>query len=168
MKKALPLAAPLLLALTLVPTAAHAAAPVDSDRQARIDLQTQVAEVLEEFPGGEQVGPRTISWDDGAILLELASPLFASRAIGTCPTGRYCAWSGSAFNGSQLSFGGCTSAGWLVSLAPLASSGGARSFANARSTGAIMVLNGSTTVYALSAGGSGVYMSATTGIRCYT
>lgn len=163
MKKALPLALSLLLALCITATPAHAAEPSPSPLQERID------EVLAKFPGGEQIAPNAVSWEKGAIVLELAAGATAARAVAGCVSGAYCAWSKFGYIGSKLSFTACSTTGTLVSLAPLGPPGSTKSLANARSSGVFTANNGATVVYAVAAGvGVPVFTSTATHLRCFT
>ena len=136
----------LLVGLGVAP--AHAD-PVDS-------VQAQIDAVLVEHPGGQQVSPTTISWAGGAILLTFADPRSSdsmaadphSRAVGSCATGSYCAWSGTSYTGTKLSFTGCSAAGSESSLSLLG--GAVRSLANARTSGLVRSANGASTVHLIS------------------
>ncbi|WP_448389856.1 peptidase inhibitor family I36 protein [Microbacterium aurum] len=72
-------------------------------------LQDRVDAVLAEFPGGTQTKANEISWDGGQMILTLATgdDSFAARAVGSCATGYYCAYSGYNLSGSKLSFSAC-------------------------------------------------------------
>jgi hypothetical protein len=157
-RTALALASAAVLALTLcAPVAANAA---EAPLQERIDA------VLKEFPGGTQVGDDSVSWQRGDILLTLEGGSSA-RAVGSCLTGKYCAWSGTGYSGSKLTFSACSSGGIANSLAPLG--GLARSLANARTSGTVHAKNGSTVVYSLGAGaGITSNSAALTNMTCYT
>lgn len=163
MKKALPLALSLLFTLCLTATPAHAAEPPSSPLQQRVD------EVLAKFPGGEQVAPNAVSWEKGAIVLELAEGTTAARALSGCTGGAYCAWSANGFSGSKMTFTACSSGGTLVSLAPLGAPGNMNSIANARGTGTVTAIYGTTVVYAVVAGvGVPAFAPLTTNLRCFT
>jgi len=163
-------AVPSVLALLLPLTLAPIADPADTADTARAtSLQQRVDAVLEEFPGGEQIGPNAISWEDGAIVLELADSSIAARAISTCATGSYCAWSYANYGGNKLSFTTCTSGGTIdVSLGTLG--GTAKSLANARGSGTVTVLNAlNSTVYSVPAGvGVPSYGLAASKLRCFS
>lgn len=164
MKKALPLALSLLFALCFTATPAHAAEPSSTPLQQRID------EVLAKFPGGEQVAPNAVSWEKGAIVLELSGGATAARAVAGCASGAYCAWSKGSYTGDKLTFTACSATGSLVSLGPLTLLGGTKSLANARSSGTVTALNGtSTVVYAVAAGvGVPTFGLTATHLRCFT
>jgi len=148
--------------LGLASAPAHAAEPVRSPMQERID------EVLAEFPGGVQIAPNAVSWERGTIVLELSGAV-AARAFAGCATGAYCAWSGIGYTGSKLTFTACSAGGSLVSLAPLGIPGSANSIANARSSGRVAVINGTTTVRSVAAGtGVASFTPVSTHLRCFT
>ena len=128
-------------------------------------LQDQVDETLARFPGGVQISSTTISWEDGAILLTFPAP--SGRAIGTCATGSYCAFSATSYGGTRLAFTGCSATTTSNSLAPLGST--VRSVANARTSGTVRAMNGTTVVHTLSAN-TGVIAnaSALTALSCTT
>lgn len=109
-------------------------------------MQDRVDQVLAEYPGGTQTGEGEISWNDGEIILTLTEGI-SSRAVGSCSTGSFCAYTGTALSGARLSFTNCTGTN---SVAPLGSP--VRSFANARSAGTVSAYNGSTAVASASAG----------------
>ncbi|WP_309615126.1 peptidase inhibitor family I36 protein [Salinibacterium sp.] len=132
-------AAALLAALTLTTTPALAS-PADP-------LEARTAQVLASHPGGEEIAPGVISWDGGAVVLTLEGAATA-RAIGTCATGQYCAWSGTSYTGTKLAFTSCSSGGTSSSLSLL--SGLARSTANARTFGSVDAVSGSSVIYSMS------------------
>lgn len=123
------------------------ASPSIAHAEKAYSLQEQIDEILLTHPGGTQAGPRTVTWEDGTIVLRLVSDRIAPLSVGSCATGYYCAYNGLNLSGSSLSFSTCST---TVSLAALP--GIVRSLANARSTGYIQGLNSSgtslTTVYA--------------------
>jgi len=141
------------------------AAPVSAVSSADAGIQARIDEVLAEFPGGTQISATTVSWDGGAILLTFPSP--NTRAIGSCATGSYCAYSSTNFSGTRLAFTGCSADGTANSLAPLGAA--ARSVANARTSGTVRAMNGTSVVHTLSANtGVSVNASALTNLSCTT
>lgn len=127
------------IALSLWSTPAFAAFPEGTN---------DVAVILQQHPGGEEVAPGVISWSDGAIVMTLAGAA-SPAAIGSCATGQYCAWSGTSYTGTKLAFSACSASGTSSSLSLLG--GTVRSTANARSSGHVNAQNGSTTVYTMAA-----------------
>lgn len=108
------------------------------------DLQSQVNEVLAQYPGGEQIGPGEISWNDGAMILTLegatahSGVIGAMAAVGSCASGAFCAYNGTNLSGAKLTFTNCAA---LNIVSPLGSP--VRSVANARSSGNVHGYNGS-------------------------
>ena len=143
----------------LVPASAAGAQPGDS-------LTVRVADVLEKFPGGVEVAPGVIEWDEGAITLTLESD-FNARSIGTCATGQYCAWTGTFYSGTKVAFTSCSAGGTSSSLATLGAA--ARSTANARTTGTVNAVNSGTLVYTMAANTGKTSTAATlTHLVCFT
>ncbi|MFT4157519.1 MAG: hypothetical protein QM630_06270 [Microbacterium sp.] len=138
MKKIRPTVAALalILATVLAPISAQAAEDA---------LQQRVDEVLAEFPGGVQTGRGEITWDDGEVILTLVD--VTAKAVGTCASGRFCAYTGTYMSGAKISFTNCSGTN---SVAPLGSA--VHSFANARSSGTVHAYNGSTSVGSTTAG----------------
>ncbi|MDM4764403.1 peptidase inhibitor family I36 protein [Galbitalea sp. SE-J8] len=129
------------LILLLIPTPASAETTT---------LQDQVDTILAQHPGGTQIASNAISWEDGEITLTLpAEGLIGALAVGTCETGRYCAFSGYSYTGTKLSFSACSIGGTSNSLGLLGNA--PHSVANARSSGTVQARNGSTTVFSLGA-----------------
>jgi hypothetical protein len=131
-------------------------------------LQAEVERLLDLTPGGTQLDDHTISWEDGQVIVTVAVPTeIVARAIASCPTGYYCAWTAPGFSGSSIWLASCTVGGSAHSLAPLG--GVARSFANARTSGTVTVKNGSSVVDTLtpSSGRSSVTY-ASTAMVCFT
>jgi hypothetical protein len=139
MNKSPPILATVTLAALaiLAPAAAHATGD---------PLQDRVDQVLEDYPGGTQTGAGEISWNDGDIVLTLKEGV-SSRAVGSCSTGSFCAYTGNTLSGARISFSNCTGTN---SVAPLGSP--VRSFANARSSGTVGAFNGGTVVDSTAAG----------------
>ena len=140
-----------LLALPLVVGAvALAASPAAASTD---PAQDQVDAVIAEF-GGTQTAANEVSWDDGAVVLTLAPEETSSRfggsggitafSVGSCPSGSFCAYSGTSYTGSRLTFSGCTAGN------PVSALGSVRSLANSRSTGTVRAYAGWATVATLS------------------
>lgn len=147
------------LLAAVVLTVAFTSAPLVAHAEAMNSLQSQVDQVLEDFPGGTQTGAGEISWEGGAIVLTLEST-FSTFAIGSCATGSYCAWSGKSYMGAKLSFTNCSAAGTTNSVAALGVVG---SIANARTSGHVTA--GS---YSLAANTGLTSVSGVTSMTCYT
>lgn len=119
-------------ALLLLATPLAASADPDPDLQHRTDA------VIEEF-GGTQTGPGEVTWDGGAVVLTLAADDArgpGTLAVGSCPSGSYCAYSLAGYFGSRLTFTTCTTGN---SVAPLGSP--VRSIANSRTSGTVRAYN---------------------------
>lgn len=147
------------LALLVSPAVAAAAEPKES-------LSSRVEAILHEFPGGVEVAPGVIEWNDGATTLTLESS-FTTRSIGSCATGQYCAWSNTFYSGTKLAFTSCSAGGTSSSLAALG--GSVRSTANARTSGTVNAVNSGAFVYAMAANSGKPSNAATlTHLVCFT
>ena len=124
------------LALLIHGTAASASEPIDS-------VQSQIDQVLNDFPGGHQISSNQISWDNGAAIMTF--PSTSARAVGTCATGQFCAYSAASLGGVRLAFTSCSAANSTASLSAV------RSVANGRSSGTVTAYNGSSAVFSVSA-----------------
>lgn len=98
------------------------------------DKTPTVSEILAANPGGTLIDERTISWQDGTIVLTLESDRVA-RAVGSCATGAFCAYSAANLGGSKLTFTTCDTTHSTAAL------GAVRSIANARSSGYVQGQN---------------------------
>ncbi|MFI1584512.1 peptidase inhibitor family I36 protein [Embleya sp. NPDC020630] len=63
-------------------------------------LRTQMARVLAEHPGGVQTGADTVSWQNGAVTLKLAS----LRGVADCGYNQFCLWEHSGFGGRMIAW----------------------------------------------------------------
>lgn len=156
-----------ILATTLATAALVLMAGLGS-AHADTSLQDQVDEILLENPGGTQTGLNTISWESGAIELTLAvEGGFSTLDVGTCETGRYCAYSGFSYSGTKLSFTACSAGGSSASLALLGNA--PRSAANARTSGSVSATNGGTAVFSMGANtGRTTVTGSVSSLVCYT
>jgi len=133
-----------LLALpVLVGAVALSASPAAATTDA---TQDQVDAVIAEF-GGTQTAANEVSWDDGAVVLTIAAQTtsrgITAFAVGGCPSGTFCAYSGTSYTGSRLTFTACTTGNSVAAL------GTVRSLANARGTGTVRAYDGWATVATL-------------------
>lgn len=144
-------AAALALSLGLASTAvAYAGTATDP-------IQTEVDSLLAEYEGGAQTGYGEISWDEGRAILTLEMAAHSRVAVGSCPSGSFCAYSSSSLGGTRIAFTSCTATN---SLAPIGN--GPRSIANGRSSGTVNAYNGSSTIASIGAGSySNVAITAT-------
>lgn len=138
----------LLTALVAIGSGMLAAAPASA---ATDELQDEVDAVIAEF-GGTQTAPNEVSWDDGAVVLTIAPDDAASRfglsgvtafSVGSCPSGAFCAYSGTSYTGSRLTFTACTTGNSVAAL------GTVRSLANSRGYGTVRAYDGWATVATL-------------------
>lgn len=152
----------LVAAIPLLIAAAPAQAAPASSAQAEIDR------LLDLTPGGTQLDDRTVSWNDGAVIVRVDLPSDpAARAIASCPTGYYCAWAKSGYGGNTIWFTSCSVGGSSNSLAPLGAA--ARSFANACTSGTVQVTNGATVVDTLGPStGRSTVSYGSTAMVCFT
>lgn len=128
-------------------------------------LETRSATILAAHPGGEEIAPGILSWDDGDVVLTLEGAV-SPQSIGTCSTGQYCAWSGTNYLGTKLAFTACSTSGTSSSLALL--SGLARSTANARTSGTVDAVNSGSVIYSMAAStGRPVNGSTLSALVCY-
>jgi hypothetical protein len=157
-------AAAILLAAVLIIGLGAPASAGEYDDDAR--LQQQVTAILDDFPGGKQIAPGVISWDDGAAVLTLESK-YSARSIGSCLTGRYCAWSATSYTGTKLSFSACSVGGTSSSVAAIG--GLARSTANARTSGHVNAVNSGSVIFSMPANtGVPVNAATLTHLVCYS
>lgn len=121
-------------------------------------LHPDVEYALSAVPGGIIIDEHTVIWPELEMQLSVVPEW--TRAVGTCATGQYCAYSKSNRGGTKLSWTSCTT----VSTAALASVG---SIANARSSGTVQARSSAGTVLATaSAGGSVNVFGAVSTLRC--
>lgn len=121
-------------------------------------VHPDVQYALSVVPGGTLVDPLTAVWP--ATGMTLSASASAPRAVGTCATGQFCAYSGANRSGTKLSWSACGT----VSTSALATVG---SVANARSSGKVHALNSANAVLTtVAAGGSVNVVGATRSLRC--
>ncbi|MDF2559593.1 MAG: hypothetical protein K0R99_1039 [Microbacterium sp.] len=145
-----------LLGLVLVMGAAPATAAAEDDRE----VDPLVAAVLEEVPGGVLIDGRHAVWPK--LDMELAVPAasgMASLSVGSCTTGRICAYNSTSLGGGSLSFGTC-------GVHTIPSSFPVKSVANARSIGSVQARNGSTILKTVAAGTWSNVSGTVTNLRC--
>ncbi|MFB8190787.1 hypothetical protein ACFC14_15815 [Microbacterium sp. NPDC055988] len=145
-----------LLGMTMTLGAAPAMAAAEDDRE----VDPLVAAVLDEVPGGVLIDGRHAVWPK--LDMELTVPAatgVASRSVGSCTTGRICAYSSTSLGGGALTFGTCA-------VHAIPSSFTVKSAANARSTGSVQVRNGSTVLKTVAAGSWSNVSGTVTNLRC--
>lgn len=107
-------------------------------------VQTKIEAIIAQY-GGEQISTNQIGWDDGDVVLTVPAA-FSTQSVGSCATGKFCAYSAINQAGLSISFTNCTTAN---STAPI---GSVRSVANARTSGSVKAYNGATVVLTVGAG----------------
>jgi len=153
------LAAAVIAAVLLIALPGAAARADDAS-----DMQDRVDAALRAQPGGTQTDWNEVTWNQGDVILTLAPPTASATGlavVGGCTSGRFCAYSGSSYTGSKLTYSTCASAQSVAALgAPV------RSIANARSSGVILAYGGSTLLASASAGAGSNVSGTTTNISC--
>lgn len=98
--------------------------------------EPQIVEAVKRVPGGIVINSHTAHWPEYAMTLTVPDERLRD-AIGACPHGSVCAFSGSSLSGSRLAWTTCGthSTGALVSV---------RSIANARISGTLQARYGTT------------------------
>ena len=155
MKRTTALAAAL-LGLVVALGAAPANASVSGDE----DVDPLVAAMLEEVPGGVLLDATNAVWPE--LNMELSVPVstgISARSVGSCATGKICAYNAASLSGGVLSFSVCG-----VSAIP--STFAVKSVANARTSGSVQVRNGSTVLKTVSAGSWSNVTGTVTNLRC--
>jgi len=155
MKRTTVLAAAL-LGLVMTLGAAPAMAAVQDD----LEVDPLIAAMLEEVPGGVVVDATHAVWPE--LDMDLTVPAasgIAARSVGSCATGRICAYSAASLSGGALTFGTCA-------VHAIPSSFTTKSVANARSTGSVQVRNGTTLLKTVNAGSWSNVTGTVTNLRC--
>lgn len=148
--------AAVLVALALVaaggPAVAAAEEPVDP----------QLAQLLDEVPGGVMIDGDRAVWPelDMEYSAGAAAPRAVARSVGSCATGRICAYNATNLGGGILSWGSCTTIAIPSSFAT-------RSAANARTSGYMQVRNGSSVLATVTANSWSNVSGSATNIRCF-
>ncbi|GAA1230223.1 hypothetical protein JOF42_000368 [Microbacterium phyllosphaerae] len=121
-------------------------------------LHPDVQYALDEVPGGVALSATHAVWPALGMTVTAESPF--ARSVGTCATGTYCAYAGTALTGTKLTFAICTN----VSTAGLRSVG---SIANGRSSGKVQARDSAGTVLGTAfPNGSATVGSGTVGLLC--
>lgn len=124
------------------------------------EVDPLVAAVLEEVPGGVLIDATHAVWPELGMELSVPSASrITARSVGSCATGKICAYNASSLGGGSLTFATCS-----VSAVP--SSFTVKSVANARSTGSVQVRNGTTVLTTVNAGTWGNVSGSVTNLRC--
>lgn len=155
MKRTTVLAAAL-LGLVIALGAAPANAAVSDDHE----VDPLVAAMLDEVPGGVLLDATNAVWPE--LNMELSVPHgtgVSARSVGSCATGKICAYNASSLSGGVLSFSSCG-----VSAVP--STFSVKSVANARTSGSVQVRNGTTVLKTVNAGSWSNVTGTVTNLRC--
>ncbi|MBW8763798.1 MAG: hypothetical protein JF592_14640 [Microbacterium sp.] len=144
-----------LLAITAV-------SPADAVDDGRVDVAPEVAQMLEEVPGGVLIDGHHAVWP--ALHMELVVPTgsprsFSASSVGPCPSGGVCLFAGYSLGGTMLAFSTC-------GIHSIPSSFSARSLAHARSSGYTQARNGTTVLATAYVGGWANIYGTTTNLRC--
>ncbi|WP_353115068.1 hypothetical protein [Microbacterium sp.] len=141
------------------------ASPASADEVA---VDPEIAAVMAEVPGGVLLDPHHAVWP--ALDMEMLVPagssaresslvgMASAQSVGSCATGRFCAFSAAKMGGAQLSWGTCTTVS-VSSFTP-------KSIANARSSGYVQALSGSTVLATANAGASANVFGSASSLRC--
>lgn len=105
------------------------------------DVHPDVAYALKAEPGGVVVNYFTAEWPESGMRIEVS----VTFAVGSCATGAICAYSSAAQAGTKLSWTTCGT----KSTSALSTVG---SIANARTSGTLLALQGTTSRASASAG----------------
>lgn len=154
-----------LLISALVTVAAATPATASTLRPSEPPMHERISAALAATPGGVQTGWNEISWDDGAVVLTLASGdtvMTAAVSGSNCAVGAFCVYSGQGYKGNKLTFTTCTSNHSVAGLA----GGSVRSIANARSSGNVKAYNGSTLMLTVVAGTGKDTLATITKLSC--
>ncbi|GAB2696749.1 hypothetical protein GCM10027194_33460 [Thalassiella azotivora] len=102
--------------------------PVD---KSGADVAAQVAALLAEHPDATQVGPRSVAWEGGDVVLTLPDPQErgATASAGSCGGGWSCLFEHSWYGGRMLQFRSC---GYRQSLGSYGFANQASSWVNNR------------------------------------
>lgn len=145
-------AAIIALLLVAVPTVAHA--------DERDDVHPTIAQALREIPGGVLIDSERAVWPEFDMTLTVTDdPRLAARSVGSCPTGKICAYLGTGLTSLYVSWGVC-------GVLPAPSGQTMRSMANARTSGYAQARNGSSVVATATAGNWTNVYSTVTSVRC--
>lgn len=141
-----------LLLVAVAPTAAHADEPDD--------VHPAIAQALREIPGGVLIDSERAVWPEfDMTLIVTDDPRLAARSVGSCPTGKICAYLGAGLTSMYVSWG-------LCGVLPAPSGQTMRSMANARTSGYAQARNGASVVATATAGSWTNVYSTVTSVRC--
>lgn len=146
----------LLLASIVTPSVANASTDVE-------DVHPEIAAALEQIPGGVVIDANHAYWAEWDMDVRVpSSSRLMLRSVGTCATGKICAYTSAALVNMYISWGTCSASLPI----PNSSQYPVRSFANARSSGFAQARNGSTVLATANAGGWANISATPTSIMC--
>lgn len=155
--KRTPVLAAVVLGLVMTLGAAPAMAAAEDDRA----VDPLVAAVLDEVPGGVMIDGRHAVWPQLDMVLTVpASSGIVPWSVGSCTTGRICAYNNTSLGGASLTFGTCA-------VHTIPSSFPVKSVANARGSGSVQARNGSTVLKTVAPGSWGNVSGTVTNLRCF-
>lgn len=145
-----------LIALALIATGGSAASAAEEP------VDPQLVQLLDEVPGGVVIDGGRAVWPelDMAYSAGTAASRTVARSVGSCATGRICAYNAANLGGGVLSWGSCTTI-------TIPSSFATRSAANARTSGYMQVRNGTTVLATVGANAWSNVSGSATNIRCF-
>lgn len=124
------------------------------------EVDPQITAMLEEVPGGIVLDATSAVWPELGMELKVASASgISARSVGSCATGKICAYNANSLGGSALSFATCA-------VHAIPSSFTVKSVANARTSGFVQVRNGTTVLKTVYAGTWANISGSTTNLRC--
>jgi len=142
------------ISFTFLSLAAPASATTDD-----FPIAPEVEYALAVEPGGVALDYWTAAWPDG-MRLDVERDVVLFKSVGACPDGRVCVFTKHNAAGTKLSWSGCGTHSTSALGGPVAS------IANARSSGTLKALNGSTIVASAAAGTSKNVYATVTKVSC--
>jgi hypothetical protein len=100
---------------TVVTSAVLAAALTAAPANAAPSAQAQINAVIAAH-GGKQISATQVAWQDGAVVLDVATPGIGLAAVEGCADNAYCFYQHQNFGGRKLTFRDCTAAGLRQNL----------------------------------------------------
>lgn len=89
-----------------------AGSPAGAQPSAQSSIQAEAARILHDHPGGVQISPTQIAWQNGATVLNLQTPARSATLTATvngCPSGYYCFYEFKNYTGRMLQLSTCNS-----------------------------------------------------------
>lgn len=141
------------------------AAPASAETNDGEGVDPQIVEMMAEVPGGVLIDAHHAAWPE--LGMELIVPSTSSStmstmstsSVGSCASGKICAYTGQSLSGSVLTFSTC-------GIHSIPSTFSVGSLANARSSGYTQARNGTTVLATAYAGGWTNVYGTTTNLRC--